>query len=96
MKWWARLARYGRPEIFNADQKSKFASAASTGLLLENGIAICTDGRGAPRDNVFVERLWRSVKYKEVYCGRYDRVGKARASLGQLSELLQSPGLFEP
>src|SRR5215207_914968 len=56
------LARYGRPEIFNTDQGSQFTSAAFTGLLLDNAIAISMDGRGSWRDNVFVERLWRSVK----------------------------------
>jgi putative transposase len=60
------LARYGRPEIFNTDQGSQFTSVAFTGLLLENAIAVSMDGRGAWRDNVFVERLWRSVKYEEV------------------------------
>ena len=77
------LARYGRPEIFNTDQGSQFTSAAFTGLLLENAIAISMDGRGAWRDNVFVERLWRSVKYEEVYLRAYDSVGQARASLGR-------------
>ena len=77
------LARYGRPEIFNTDQGSQFTSAAFTGLLLENAIAISMDGRGAWRDNVFVERLWRSVKYEEVYLHAYDSVGQARASLGR-------------
>ncbi len=62
------LARHGRPEIFNTDQGSQFTSAAFTGLLLENEIAISMDGKGAWRDNVFVERLWRSVKYEEVVC----------------------------
>jgi putative transposase len=62
------FARHGRPEIFNTDQGSQFTSAAFTGLLLENAIAISMDGRGAWRDNVFVERLWRSVKYEEVVC----------------------------
>jgi putative transposase len=62
------LARYGRPDIFNTDQGSQFTSAAFTGLLLENAIAVSMDGRGAWRDNVFVERLWRSVKYEEVVC----------------------------
>ena len=62
------LAKYGKPEIFNTDQGSQFTSAAFTGLLLENGVAISMDGRGAWRDNVFVERLWRSVKYEEVVC----------------------------
>jgi putative transposase len=77
------LARYGRPEIFNTDQGSQFTSAAFTGLLLDNMIAISMDGRGSWRDNVFVERLWRSVKYEEVYLRAYDSVGDARASLGR-------------
>ena len=77
------LARYGRPEIFNTDQGSQFTSAAFTGLLLENGISISMDGRDSWRDNVFVERLWRSVKYEEVYLRAYDSVGEARASLGR-------------
>ena len=77
------LTRYGRPEIFNTDQGSQFTSAAFTGFLLENEVAISMDGRGAWRDNVFVERLWRSVKYEEVYLRAYDSVGEARASLGR-------------
>ncbi len=62
------LARHGKPEIFNTDQGSQFTSVAFTGLLLDQKIAISMDGRGAWRDNVFVERLWRSVKYEEVVC----------------------------
>ncbi len=62
------LARHGKPEIFNTDQGSQFTSAAFTGLLTDNAIAISMDGRGAWRDNVFVERLWRSVKYEEIVC----------------------------
>jgi putative transposase len=77
------LARYGRPKIFNTDQGSQFTSAAFTGLLVANGIAVSMDGRGAWRDNVFVERLWRSVKYEEVYLRAYDCVGEARASLSR-------------
>jgi len=77
------LARYGKPEIFNTDQGSQFTSADFTGLLLENAIAISMDGRAAWRDNVFVERLWRSVKYEEVYLRAYDSVGEARMSLGR-------------
>jgi putative transposase len=77
------LAKYGKPTIFNTDQGSQFTSTAFTGLLLENGIAISMDGRGSWRDNVFVERLWRSVKYEEVYLRAYDSVGDARASLGR-------------
>ncbi len=77
------LARHGRPEIFNTDQGSQFTSAAFTGLLLGNAIAVSMDGRGAWRDNVFVERLWRSVKYEEVYLRAYDSVAEARASIGR-------------
>ena len=77
------LAKYPGPEIFNTDQGSQFTSAAFTGLLLDNKIAISMDGRGSWRDNVFVERLWRSVKYEEVYLRAYDSVGDARASLGR-------------
>jgi len=76
------LTRYGRPEIFNTDQGSQFTSAAFTGLLLENAIKISMDGRGSWRDNVFVERLWRSVKYEEVYLHAYDSVAEARSSIG--------------
>jgi putative transposase len=57
------LARHGRPDIFNTDQGSQFTGAAFTGVLASNGIAVSMDGKGAWRDNVFVERLWRSVKY---------------------------------
>ena len=77
------LAKHGRPEIFNTDQGSQFTSAAFTGVLLDNAIAISMDGKGAWRDNVFVERLWRSVKYEEIYLKAYDSVGEARASLGR-------------
>ncbi len=77
------LARHGRPEIFNTDQGSQFTSAEFTGLLLSHSIAISMDGRSAWRDNVFVERLWRSVKYEEVYLHAYDSVGEARASIGR-------------
>jgi len=76
------LTRYGRPEIVNTDQGSQFTSAAFTGLLLENAIRISMDGRGSWRDNVFVERLWRSVKYEEVYLRAYDSVADARSSIG--------------
>ena len=77
------LARHGKPSIFNTDQGSQFTSAAFTGLLLENGIAISMDGRGAWRDNVFVERLWRSLKYEEVYLRAYDTVAEARRLIGR-------------
>jgi putative transposase len=77
------LARYGRPEIFNTDQGSQFTSIEFTRLLTENNIAISMDGKGAWRDNVFVERLWRSLKYEEVYLKAYDNVGEARRSIGR-------------
>jgi putative transposase len=77
------LARYGRPEIFNTDQGSQFTGAAFTGLLLSHGIAVSMDGKGSWRDNVFVERLWRSVKYEEVYLRAYDSVSEARGAIGR-------------
>ena len=77
------LARHGKPEIFNTDQGSQFTGAAFTGVLASNGIAISMDGKGAWRDNVFVERLWRSVKYEEVYLRAYESVGEARPSIGR-------------
>jgi len=77
------LARHGRPEIFDTDQGSQFTGGAFTGVLTRNGIAISMDGKGAWRDNVFVERLWRSVKYEEVYLRAYDTVAEARASIGR-------------
>jgi putative transposase len=76
------LMKHGKPEIFNTDQGSQFTSAEFTAVLADNGIAISMDGRGAWRDNVFVERLWRSVKYEEVYLKAYDSVGEARTSIG--------------
>ena len=76
------LAKHGKPEIFNTDQGSQFTSADFTGVLLKNGIAISMDGKGSWRDNVFVERLWRSVKWEEVYLRAYDTVSEARASIG--------------
>jgi putative transposase len=84
------LARHGRPEIFNTDQGSQFTSAAFTGLLIDNAIAISMDGRGAWRDNVFVERLWRSVKYEEIYLRAYDTVAEARSSLASYFDFYNS------
>ena len=77
------LARHGKPEIFNTDQGSQFTSGDFTGVLLKAGIMISMDGKGSWRDNVFVERLWRSVKYEEVYLRAYDTVSEARASIGR-------------
>ena len=80
------LTKHGRPGIFNTDQGSQFTSADFTGLLLANGISISMDGKGAWRDNVFVERFWRSAKYEEVYLRAYDSVKEARESLGRYME----------
>ena len=77
------LARHGKPEIFNTDQGSQFTCPAFTDVLVANDVKISMDGKGAWRDNVFVERLWRSVKYEEVYLHAYDTVSQARASLGR-------------
>ena len=76
------LERYGKPEMFNSDQGSQFTSDF-TGVLLDAQVSISMDGKGAWRDNVFVERLWRSLKYEEVYLRAYDSVAEARASLGR-------------
>jgi putative transposase len=84
------LMRHGKPDIFNTDQGSQFTGAAFTGALAENGIAISMDGKGAWRDNVFVERLWRSVKYEEVYLRAYDSVSEARASIGRYLDFYNS------
>ena len=76
------LAHHPKPAIFNTDQGSQFTSTEFTDLLKQNKIEISMDGKGAWRDNVFVERLWRSVKYEDVYLKAYDSVGEARESLG--------------
>ena len=75
------LARHGTPEIFNTDQGSQFTSVDFTRVLADAGIAISMDGKGAWRDNVFVERLWRTVKYEEVYLRAYSSVPEARSSI---------------
>jgi putative transposase len=77
------LAQHGRPEIFNTDQGAQFTSHDFTSVLLKAGVAISMDGKGAWRDNVFVERLWRSIKYEEVSLRAYDTVSEARASIGR-------------
>jgi putative transposase len=77
------LEKYDVPSIFNTDQGSQFTSDAFTGVLLNRGIAISMDGRGAWRDNVFIERLWRSVKYEEVYLKAYASVAEARENLAR-------------
>ena len=77
------LARFGRPEIFNTDQGSQFTGDAFTGILLDAGVRISMDGRGRWMDNVFIERLWRSLKDEEVYLKGYANAQEARAGIGQ-------------
>lgn len=77
------MARFGKPEIFNTDQGSQFTSREFITLLIGAGIKISMDGKGAWRDNVFVERIWKSVKYEEVYLRAYASVSDARASIGR-------------
>jgi len=72
----------GKPEIFNTDQGSQFTSEAFTGRLLEQGIQVSMDGKGRCMDNVFVERLWRSIKYEEVYLKAYQNGAEARRGIG--------------
>lgn len=76
------LARFGKPEIFNTDQGSQFTSAAFTGTLAASGIRISMDGRGRWMDNVFIERLWRSVKYEDIYLKGYADGHEAKAGIG--------------
>jgi putative transposase len=76
------LSRYGRPEIFNTDQGSQFTSDDFTGTLKNHGITISMDGKGRCMDNIFVERLWRSLKYEEVYLNAYATVAEAKAGIG--------------
>ena len=77
------LARHGTPEIFNTDQGSQFTSTEFIKVLAAREIKISMDGKGAWRDNVFVERLWRTIKYEQVYLLAYASVSEARASIGR-------------
>jgi len=81
------IENYGTPEIFNTDQGSQFTRDDFTSVLKENDIRISMDGKGRWIDNVFVERLWRSVKYEEVYLKAYDDIRSARKSLGVYFDL---------
>ena len=76
------LRTHGKPEIFNRDQGSQFTSEAFTGVLTREGIILSMDGRGRAFDNTFVERLWRTVKYEDVYLKGYATMGE-RMALGQ-------------
>jgi putative transposase len=77
------LWRYGQPEIFNTDQGAQFTADAFTRVLRDLGVKISMDGKGRCIDNIFVERLWRSLKYEEVYLHAYDSVRDARAGIGR-------------
>ena len=76
-------ARFGIPDIVNTDQGSQFTASEFTDVILNRGVKLSMDGRGAWRDNVFVERLWRSVKYERVYLRAYDSVSAARADIAE-------------
>lgn len=76
------LARFGRPEIFNSDQGCQFTAEEFVQRLLDAGVAISRDGKGRCLDNVFAERLWRSLKYEEVYLKSYDSIAEARREIG--------------
>ena len=76
------LSRYGQPEIFNTDQGSQYTSDDFTGTLQRQAITISMDGKGRYMDNIFVERLWRSLKYEEVYLNAYASVAEAKAGIG--------------
>ena len=77
------LARFGRPEIFNSDQGSQFTSSAFTGVLKAAGVRISMDGRGRWMDNVFIERLWRSLKYECIYLHAFETGSELRAGLSR-------------
>jgi putative transposase len=80
------MARFGKPDIFNTDQGSQFTSPRFTGRLLEAGVKVSMDGKGRWMDNVFIERLWRSVKYECIYLHAYETGSEARAGIGKWVE----------
>lgn len=84
------IAKYGKPEIFNTDQGSQFTSEEFTKILMKAEIKISMDGKGRWMDNVFVERLWRSLKYEEVYLKAYETVEEAREGIGSWMEYYNS------
>lgn len=84
------LARYPQPEIFNTDQGSQFTAESFTDVLLSRGVRISMDGKGRCIDNVFVERLWRSLKYEEVYLHAYEDMREARSGIGGYFEFFNS------
>jgi putative transposase len=85
----------GRPEIFNTDQGSQFTDDGFTGVLHAHGVAISMDGRGRFADNIFVERLWRSLKYEEVYLNAYENVTQARRGIAAYFEFYNHQRLHQ-
>ena len=77
------IAHHGRPELFNSDQGSQFTDSGFVALLAAHGTVQSMDGKGCWRDNVFVERFWRSIKYEEVYLHAYDSIAEAKAGIGR-------------
>ena len=84
------LHKFGRPEIFNTDQGAQFTCSAFINVLKAHAVRISMDGKGRWRDNVFVERLWRSVKYEEVYLRAYESVSAARAGIARYMEFFNT------
>jgi len=84
------ISCYGAPEIFNTDQGAQFTSEAFTSVLKASGVKISMDGKGRWVDNVFVERLWRSIKYEEVYLRAYESVNEARSGIGDYLKFYNS------
>ena len=85
----------GRPEIFNTDQGSQFTDSDFTGVLRDHGVAISMDGRGRFSDNIFVERLWRSLKYEEIYLRAYASVAEARQAIAAYFEFYNNERLHQ-
>jgi putative transposase len=86
------LRNYGTPDIFNADQGSQFTFLEITHILIKNNIKISMDGRGRWRDNIFIERLWKTVKYQEVYLKAYESITHARKELTKFLDRLMHGG----
>ena len=89
------LARFGKPEIFNTDQGSQFTSVAFTGALAQAGVAISMDGRGRWMDNVFIERLWRSMKYEDIYLKGYADGREAKGGVTSWMEFYNARRLHQ-
>ena len=89
------IARYGTPDIFNTDQGSQFTSEDFTGLLKQHHIQISMDGKGSWIDNVFIERLWRSLKYEEVYLKAYESMPEAKQEIGRWLNFYNEERLHE-